>query len=624
MRTRATEKTFPVKQESIMERGSGVDHDDDLRAIAAWRNRSLEPPPPVAAGAMERSRSASSQPVELSAEAYRVWKEEQEELAKTPPQNPVSPRSMANVDSIEVDELSTVIAKRETEQRISELGLGPVDLDMSGEALDAIVMALNEKEKSRSEEDISMGAAQTITPPSSSDRNKRARKPRGSPSPTRITPSGRDSPRQSARSSPTGGSRLRSPDSGESQPQSRKSPKQGSPRLRDQSQNFPDSLSDVPSNIDSETKDRYLTACRLLKSAMIEKETTLMPTEKDFLKGLLDDSEGARSEANLKSIVTASNTLLSDPLFQMDYRPPPASSLDAAKAAWQLKVEKERANNMQMGRSKTETPAMTPATHNKTPERKKARAPDRETNMSPQRMPPSRNKSDYPFLILGIEDVRPGVLTPPLMEAMRGFFPYAIAEENFLLKFSLERDGANLSSLLSKVRTSVYTIMSVETKDGHVFGAFCSSPWRVRPSWYGSGESFLWRLKNSRIPPGTKERNYDYDNEMEVYPFTGNDELVQYCTKRTIAVGGGDWGDHLVSPYEGEPTGIGFMIDGDLMGGETNSCATFANPRLCGRASKGNEFDIVNLELWTVTPCISEPEAEMLEMRRLFVEENVR
>jgi hypothetical protein len=151
-----------------------------------------------------------------------------------------------------------------------------------------------------------------------------------------------------------------------------------------------------------------------------------------------------------------------------------------------------------------------------------------------------------------------------------------------------------------------------------------SSPWRVKPGWYGSGESFLWRLKNSRITSGTNVRNYDHDNEMEVYPFTGNNEMVQYCTKKTIAVGGGDWGDDLVSPYPNEPTGTGFMIDGDLMGGETNSCSTFANPRLCGRSSKKNEFDIINLEVWTVTPCISEPDAELLEMRRLFVEENIR
>jgi hypothetical protein len=108
---------------------------------------------------------------------------------------------------------------------------------------------------------------------------------------------------------------------------------------------------------------------------------------------------------------------------------------------------------------------------------------------------------------------------------------------------------------------------------------------------------------------------------MEVYPYTGKDDLIQYCTKKTIAVGGGDWSHGDRSPYPGEPTGIGFLVDGDLLGGETNACATFANPRLGSRLKESNEFDIRALEVWTVTPCSSIEEAERLEMHRLFVEE---
>ena len=69
--------------------------------------------------------------------------------------------------------------------------------------------------------------------------------------------------------------------------------------------------------------------------------------------------------------------------------------------------------------------------------------------------------------------------------------------------------------------------------------------------------------------------------------------------------------------------GIAFMLDGDLMGGETNSCATFANPRLCGKESGSNEFDIVGLEVWTLTPCLTVSEAQKLEEKRTFVERNM-
>jgi len=230
---------------------------------------------------------------------------------------------------------------------------------------------------------------------------------------------------------------------------------------------------------------------------------------------------------------------------------------------------------------------------------------------------------DYPFSILGLKSTEIGVLTPALMEALRSFFPYKLVQDNFLLKYSLEQDGPSLPYLLSKVRTSKHTIIGVETADGHVFGAFCSTPWRVHAAWFGTGDCFLWRLKKSRVvPSGSRARNFDYDNEMEVYPFTGHDKLIQYCTRRTIAVGGGTWRDDQDSPHKGEPTGIGFMVDGDLMGGETNSCATFDNPRLCGRSSKSNEFDIYGLEVWTVTPCDSVEEAQRLEMHRTFIEEH--
>jgi hypothetical protein len=201
---------------------------------------------------------------------------------------------------------------------------------------------------------------------------------------------------------------------------------------------------------------------------------------------------------------------------------------------------------------------------------------------------------EYPFYILGVTpQFQVGVLTPALMESLRGFFPSAIADHNFWLKFSRQRDGNSLPLLLSKVRTSKYTVLCLETRDGHVFGAFCSTPWRVQSSWFGTSECFLWRLKRSRLD-GHRLRTLAIDNEMEVYPCT-DDSNVQFCSHRSLAVGGGAFGPKG-SPYPDEPVGIGFLIDGDLEGGETNSCSTFNNPRLASRTSRSNnEFDILHM-----------------------------
>jgi diketogulonate reductase-like aldo/keto reductase len=77
-------------------------------------------------------------------------------------------------------------------------------------------------------------------------------------------------------------------------------------------------------------------------------------------------------------------------------------------------------------------------------------------------------------------------------------------------------------------------------------------------------------------------------NEIEIYPYAGADTIVQYCTSQTLAVGGGiDWSvtGEGYSPYvdrtsTSATTGIGFLLDNDLVGGESNSYITYANPQL--------------------------------------------
>ena len=250
-------------------------------------------------------------------------------------------------------------------------------------------------------------------------------------------------------------------------------------------------------------------------------------------------------------------------------------------------------------------------------------APPRESSLvSHNHMADDNDMDDvtmtFPFYILGQSSATcPQVLTPLVLEALRGFLPFAVSQDNFLLKFSLVRDGASLATLLHLIRASKYTIIGVETMDGDIFGSFTGTPWRKRKDWYGNGEAFLWRLKQSHL----ESANHDGHNEMEVYPYTCMDDQVQYCTENILAVGGGDWTGQEC-PYYGEPRGIGFMVDRHLADGETNSCSTFANPRLlCHCTKTSNEFHIKNLEVWTMTPCISLEEATKLELHKLFVEE---
>lgn len=242
------------------------------------------------------------------------------------------------------------------------------------------------------------------------------------------------------------------------------------------------------------------------------------------------------------------------------------------------------------------------------------------------------------FLILGTdaddEAAQPHVLSPPLMESLQAFMPLAKSGQNFFLKYSMVRDGASLHTFLKRARGVQYSILALETIDGEVFGCFTGQPWRKNWNYFGSGESFLWRMRRSRL-----EKTHDIleqahlESEIDVFPYTGENRFIQLCTHDRIALGGGTPAekklddDSMMMPSSSNETsiqphewGFGLAISGDLLTGTSSPCVTFASPSLSSVHSKGSVFEIVNMELWTLTPCMTVEEAEKLELGKLFLE----
>jgi len=89
---------------------------------------------------------------------------------------------------------------------------------------------------------------------------------------------------------------------------------------------------------------------------------------------------------------------------------------------------------------------------------------------------PGLDPDTVPFFILGTHKhdtaCLPHVLTPPLMEALHKHLPMSCADTNFLLKYSLLRDGASTTALETRICMSKYTFLAIETLDGDVFGCF--------------------------------------------------------------------------------------------------------------------------------------------------------
>lgn len=257
---------------------------------------------------------------------------------------------------------------------------------------------------------------------------------------------------------------------------------------------------------------------------------------------------------------------------------------------------------------------------------------------------------DYP--ILGLEKkgaggeypLEPHVLSPLLMKCLRDHFPYALREENFWLKYSLVRDGASLDAIFSIMRHSQHSVLAIETSTGKVFGSFTSSPWRANGNnYYGSCEAFVWMLRKSRLTADGEESCQTLDeyilreSTLDVSKWNGKDgnRNVQLSNQKKLFVGGGNpdsdaeemsmqSGRSHANPEEKDDAvqwGMALALDKDLLRGTSSRCATFSsNPLIGGSCEEGSEvFEIMNMEIWALTPCMNEETAEELELGRTFV-----
>ena len=203
-------------------------------------------------------------------------------------------------------------------------------------------------------------------------------------------------------------------------------------------------------------------------------------------------------------------------------------------------------------------------------------------------------------------------LSQSLMRKLQKHFPYGKRGDSFWLQYSLLRDGASLDSLLEMVQrdtnsninnNNICSVLAIETVEGEVFGAFLTQTWRRSyRQWYGGGQSFLWTTENSGSSSSRKGKSFK-DKNLKVFPYSFENSYVQLCDRDRMLVGGGggDCGDN----YERHSYGFGLALENDLLRGSSSPCTTFQSPSLSKIHSDGSSFEIRNLEVWTLTPCLS-------------------
>jgi hypothetical protein len=92
---------------------------------------------------------------------------------------------------------------------------------------------------------------------------------------------------------------------------------------------------------------------------------------------------------------------------------------------------------------------------------------------------------------------------------------------------------------------------------------------------------------------------------LEVFPYSFvENPYIQLCRWDRLVLGGGT-GDEEDCHH-----GFGLALDGDLMSGRTHPCRTFHSPSLSRRHADGSPFEIRNVEVWNLTPCLTMVESK--------------
>ncbi|MDI1485115.1 MAG: oxidation resistance protein 1 [Ramalina farinacea] len=277
--------------------------------------------------------------------------------------------------------------------------------------------------------------------------------------------------------------------------------------------------------------------------------------------------------------------------------------------------------------------------------------------------PPNRNASPFqpppltPLTLSGASEST--ILSKAVAEEIRLLVPPRLQlSETWSLVYSLENDGVSLGTLYHKCLSPSFDrgagfILVVQDAAGGNFGAYLTDPPRPSPSFYGTGECFLWRattmpasalLANLPPPPSAEHtesmgRSTTIASPTSPPPQTATDfdraslgQQQQHASpppppapSLNPAPNGGVATTAMATPvadslrFKAFPySGIndylifceasflsvgggdgryGLWLDGVLERGVSGNCMTFGNEPL---SEEGEKFEVVGVEVWCV------------------------
>jgi len=94
-----------------------------------------------------------------------------------------------------------------------------------------------------------------------------------------------------------------------------------------------------------------------------------------------------------------------------------------------------------------------------------------------------------------------GLLSSEDLAALARYgLPQHLREAKWSVLYSLPRDGASFHAFIDKVKRDHKTILAIKTERGIVIGGYAEEPWHVSSSFFGTGNSFLFSIRNVMDP----------------------------------------------------------------------------------------------------------------------------
>lgn len=158
------------------------------------------------------------------------------------------------------------------------------------------------------------------------------------------------------------------------------------------------------------------------------------------------------------------------------------------------------------------------------------------------------------------------------MDAISSHAPVRHRHKKWVLLYSTLRDGISMQTLLRKAKGHAPTVLLIRDMSRSVFGAFCSESWRVSQRYFGTGETFVFRVHPD---PAVWKWWWQKSNEQQ-------NDFFQWGSPEGIAVGGAG--------------GYAIWLDSELCRGVSRCSLTFGNSCL----ASSEEYPVGAVELWSL------------------------